>query len=141
LFSTPYSLGQRALPQEVQKTPLCPGVKGPVPCVENRRWSYRGVTYATLNIQGSCNNLCDTAPDPLEYAARNQADIAWMRETFAAAKAEGSAAVMLITQADPGWDGSDVTRAPLRNARTLAETDGMPDGYATFLLALRDEVF
>jgi hypothetical protein len=140
LFSTPYSLGQRPLPQEVQETPLCLGVKGPVPCVENRRWSYRGVTYATLNIQGSCNNLCDTAPDPLEYAARNQADIAWMRETFAAAKADGSAAVMLITQADPGWDPSDGTRTPLRNARTLAETDGQPDGYQQFLIALRDEV-
>jgi len=47
---------------------------------------------------------------------------------------------MLITQGNPGWDGSDGTRAPLRNPRTLAETDGMPDGYATFLLALRDEL-
>jgi len=51
-----------------------------------------------------------------------------------------SAAVMLITQADPGWDPSDGTRAPLRNARTLAETDGQPDGYQQFLIALRDEV-
>ena len=29
-----------------------------------------------LNIQGSCNNLRDTAPDPAEYAARNLANIA-----------------------------------------------------------------
>jgi len=108
--------------------------------VENRRWSYRGVTYVTLNIQGSCNNLCDTAPDPLEYAARNAADIAWMRDAFKAAKADGSAALMVIAQADPGWDGSDATRAPLRDPRTLAETDAAPDGYAQFLRALRDEV-
>jgi len=140
LFSTPNSLGQRQLPQEVQATPLCLGVKGPVRCVENRRWSYRGVTYVTLNVQGSCNNLCDTLPDPLEYAARNAADIAWMKDAFKAAKADGSAALMVIAQADPGWDGSDVTRAPLRNPRTLAETDGAPDGYAQFLIALRDEV-
>lgn len=140
LFSTPYSLGQRQLPQEVQATPLCLGVKGPVRCVENRRWSYRGVTYVTLNIQGSCNNLCDTAPDPLEYAARNAADIAWMQDAFKAAKADGSAALMVIAQADPGWDASDATRAPLRNPRTLAETDGAPDGFAQFLIALRDEV-
>jgi hypothetical protein len=128
------------LPQEVQATPLCLGVKGPVRCVENRRWSYRGVTYVTLNVQGSCNNLCDTAPDPLEYAARNAADIAWMQDAFKAAKADGSAALMVIAQADPGWDASDATRAPLRNPRTLAETDGAPDGYAQFLIALRDEV-
>jgi hypothetical protein len=25
--------------------------------------------YATLNIQGSCNNLCDVFPDPAEFAA------------------------------------------------------------------------
>jgi hypothetical protein len=140
LFSTPYSLGQRQLSQEVQATPLCLGVKGPVRCVENRRWSYRGVTYVTLNVQGSCNNLCDTAPDPLEYAARNAADIAWMQDAFKAAKADGSAALMVIAQADPGWDASDATRAPLRNPRTLAETDGAPDGFAQFLIALRDEV-
>jgi hypothetical protein len=108
--------------------------------VENRRWSHRGVTYVTLNIQGSCNNLCDTAPDPAEYAARNQANIAWMQESFQEATARGSAAVMFITQADPGWDLSDGTRAPLRDPRTLAETDGQPDGFQEFLLALRDEV-
>jgi hypothetical protein len=28
------------------------------------------VTYATVNIQGSCNNLCDVNPDPAEFAAR-----------------------------------------------------------------------
>ncbi len=139
-FASPYSLGQRQLPQAVQGAPLCLGVTGMVRCDENRRWTYRGVTYATLNIQGSCNNLCDTAPDPLEYAARNQAVIAWMRETFAEAKSEGSAAVMLISQADPGWDAADATRAPLRNATTLVETDGAPDGYRDFLLALREEV-
>ena len=69
-FSTPYTLGQHKFKQEVQTTPLCLGVSGNVPCVENRRWTLGGVTYATLNIQGSCNNLCDVAPDPAEYAAR-----------------------------------------------------------------------
>jgi hypothetical protein len=139
-FSTPFSLGQKRMRLEVQSTPLCLGVKGPTPCVENRRWTRGGVTYATLNVQGSCNNLCDTAPDPAEFAARNQADIAWMRETFQDAQARGSSAVMLISQADPGWDLSDGTRAPLRDPKTLAETDGQPDGFQEFLAALRDEV-
>jgi hypothetical protein len=111
-----------------------------VPCVENRRWTVGRVTYATLNIQGSCNNLCDTAPDPDEYRARNQADIKWMQETFATATKRHSVAVMFISQADPGWDLSDATRAPLRDPKTLAETDGQPDGFQEFLLALRNEV-
>ena len=129
LFDTPYSLGQHPLRQEVQAAPY----------VENRRWTVGGVVYATLNVQGSCNNLCDTAPDPSEYAARNAADISWLKATFAQAKAQGAPAVMLIFQANPGWDASDSTRAPLRNPKTLAETDSAPDGFQSFLTALRDE--
>jgi hypothetical protein len=139
-FSTAFSMGRHPMRQEVQTQPLCLGVSGYVPCVENRRWTVRGVTYVTLNVPGSCNNLCDTAPDPAEFQARNAANIQWLRESFAAAKQRRSVAVMLITQADPGWDLSDGTRAPLRDPKTLAETDGQPDGYQAYLLALRDEV-
>jgi hypothetical protein len=140
LFSTAFSLGQHRLHQEVQTDPLCLGVSGKVPCVENRRWTLGRVTYATVNIQGSCNNLCDTAPDPAEFAARNQADILWVQQTFAEAKQCNSVAVMLITQADPGFDLTDGTRAPIRDPKTLAETDGQPDGFQEFLSALRNEV-
>ena len=139
-FSTPFTLGQERLRQQVQSDPLCLGVNGPAPCVENRRWTFGGVTYATLNVQGSCNNLCDTAPDPAEFLARNAANIRWLRETFADAVRRRSAAVMLVAQADPGWDLSDGTRAPTRNPATLAQTPGQPDGFVEFLTALRDEV-
>jgi hypothetical protein len=139
-FSAPYTLGQHKLHQQVQSTPLCLGVSGNVPCVENRRWTYGGVTYATLNIQGSCNNLCDVFPDPNEFAARNTADIAWMQDTFVEATKRHSAGIMFISQADPGFDATDVTRGPVRDPKTLAETDGLPDGFQTFLLALRDQV-
>jgi hypothetical protein len=140
-FSTPYSLGQRQIRQQVQTDALCLNANGiMVGCVENRRWTVGRVTYATLNVPGSCNNLCDTNPDPAEYAARNAANIRWLKETFADAKGRNSAAVMLITQANPGWDLTDGTRAPLRDPKTLVETDGQPDGFATYLSALRDEV-
>jgi hypothetical protein len=138
-FSTPFSLGSHRMRQEVQTARLCLGVSGFVPCVENRRWTLGGVTYVTLNIPGSCNNLCDTAPDADEYLARNHANIVWMQETFDEAKARHSAAIMIIAQANPGWDPSDPTRAPLRDPRTLAQTDGQPDGYQGFLLALREQ--
>jgi hypothetical protein len=42
-----------------------------------------GVVYATLNIQSSCDNLCDTLPEPAEWAARNRPDILWMQQTWA----------------------------------------------------------
>ena len=139
-FGTPFSLGQRQLRQEVQSAALCVGANGATPCVENRRWTYGGVTYLTLNVQGSCNNLCDTAPDPTEWTARNQANIAWLRESFRFAAARRSAAVMIVSQANPGWDATDATRAPLRDPKTLAQTDGQPDGFQDYLVALRDEV-
>jgi len=143
-FSTPYSLGRRALLQEVQSTPLCLGERADrtrfqESCVENRRWTYGRVMYATLNVQGSCNNLCDVGPDPTEYAARNTANIAWLNETFAIANGNGSVAVMLISQGNPGFDGTD-PRAPSRDPRTLIETGTNPDGYRDFLVALRNQV-
>src|SRR5882757_2621127 len=52
LFGTPYSFGQHRIRQDVQATPLCLSVRGPTACVENRRWTLGGVTYATINIQG-----------------------------------------------------------------------------------------
>jgi hypothetical protein len=161
-FSTPHTLGQTQFLQEVQATPLCKGFgsangnSGPnsdvskpqtatytnVPCVENRRWIVGTVMYAQINIQGSCNNLCDDYPDPVEYAARNAAGIQWMKDTFATAVAQNCVAVMFISQADPGWDDTDGTRAPTRNANTLVEDDAqkLTDGFHDFLVALRAQV-
>jgi hypothetical protein len=90
--------------------------------------------------RGSCNDLCDTAPDPDEWAARNAADVAWLKATFADAVSRGAAAVMLIFQADPGWNESDPTRAPLRDPKTLARGGEDLDGYQAFLSALHDEM-
>ena len=161
-FGTPYTLGQDKFLMEVQSTPTCKGFGsandnvGPasdvtrtqtatytnVPCVENRRWIVGTVMYATLNVQGSCNNLCDDYPDPVEFAARNAANIQWMNSTFATAVAQNCVAVMFISQADPGWDDSDATRAPTRNPNTLVEDDALKltDGYHDFLAALRAQV-
>lgn len=126
LFDTGSSYGQRRIRQAVQAAPY----------VENRRWSVGPVTYATLHVVGSDNNRSgDVAPDPAEWAARDEATNDWMREAFAVAKRRGSAGVMLITQANTGFDAADPTRAPVRDPRTL----GPEDGFANFLRALRQE--
>jgi hypothetical protein len=156
LFSTDQSFGQKTMTTEVQSTPLCVGTTNttagstagpyfPTPCVENRRWTFHGVTYATVNVQGTCNNLCtsgsgapDAGGDPPEYAAREAADEQWLQQTFDEAEANGSAGVMIVWQADPGFDKSDPTRAPLRDPQTLTETDGAVDGYKAILSKLRD---
>jgi hypothetical protein len=145
-FGTPNSLGRHTLRQEVQggpPEPQCLGVSGPTPCVENRRWEFRHVMYVTVNVQGSCNNLCDTSPDPAEFAARSAADDAWLHESFQEATAHDDAAVMVVGQADPGFDQTDSTRTILRDPKTLLETDtrpaNLPDGFFNFLTTLRTE--
>jgi len=150
LFSKPETLGRRRFAVEVQSTPLCLGERNDAAhtrfseaCVENRRWTYGRVTYATLNVQGTCNNRCGDGADQQEFDVRNPANIAWLRETFAQAKALGSVAVMLIAQANPGFDRNDFNRAALtRNPNTLVQdvTITDPDGYFDYLVALRDEV-
>jgi hypothetical protein len=147
-FGTDHSLGQQTMQQTVQSSPTCLGWNyatsstEPAPCVENRLWTFKKVTYATINVQGTCNNRCssgagDPAGDEPEYQARNAADLQWLQSIFDEAKADGSVAVMIVAQADPGFDGSDATRGPTRNPRTLAETDGAPDGFVDFLTKLR----
>jgi len=150
-FASDTSLGRHPMQLEVQTEPLCQGTTSltgqprfMTGCVENRRWTFHDVTYATLNVQGSCNNLCssgagDPGGDVPEYTAREAADEQWLHQTFDVAKARGSAAVMIIWQADPGFDLSGYQGAPKRNPNTLVETDGNPDGFHDLLSKLRDE--
>jgi hypothetical protein len=147
-FSTDRSLGQKTMPLEVQSTPGCLGTTSATgsptfetPCVENRRWTFHDVTYATLNVQGSCNNLCDVNPSTTapgsEYDLRNKADEQWLQDTFDEAEANGSAGVMIIWQADPGFDTAGFQGAPKRDPKTLVESDGNPDGFHDILAELR----
>jgi hypothetical protein len=66
-----------------------------------------------------------------EYAAREAADEQWLRETFD--EAQDSVGVMIIWQADPGFDTSGYQGAPKRDPATLVETDGNPDGFHDIL--------
>lgn len=129
LFDRPTSHGQRRMRLAVQEPPY----------VENRRWSLGGVVYATLHVVGSDNNLGDVAPDPVEWAARDAATNEWLRETFDRARRDRAAGVLLVIQANPGFDESDPTRAPVRDPRTLLAASGQPDGFTNFLRVLREE--
>jgi hypothetical protein len=80
---------------------------------ENVRWAKGPVTFLGLNIPGSDNNFADggkngpAAEGQAEYAARNAANLAWLRTGFAAARAAHSKGVLIVTQADM-WDQAAV---------------------------------
>jgi hypothetical protein len=104
------SLGQKTIPLTRQS--------GEYP--ENVQWNYGNVTFLGLNVPGSNNNR-GRAPD--EYEARNEANLQWLREGFEHAKADTNSAVMIVIQANPGFE-----RPPEKRT-----------GYNDFLAALEEE--
>jgi hypothetical protein len=94
-FASNESLGKRRLTLQTQSSQ-----KSFSSYVENRRWSQGKVRFATLHLVGSNNNLQPGLPSSSEFAAREHANIAWLRETFAEAKANLDGAVVLAMQAD-----------------------------------------
>ena len=72
--------------------------------VENRMWSMRGVTFATLHIMGSNDNATRTPELIAEYQTRKAANMAWLRKAFAKAKADNSLGLVLIAHANPGFE-------------------------------------
>ncbi|MGH2947836.1 MAG: hypothetical protein ACRDPC_16555 [Solirubrobacteraceae bacterium] len=78
--------------------------------VENVRWTRSQVTFATVHVVGSSNDLqpwFGAAETPeqrserlAEFERRLAADLDWLDETFAAAEANGARGVVVAMQAD-----------------------------------------
>lgn len=112
MFPTQNSLGQSTMPLEHQ------GKLGEK-YVENIRFNYGPVVFAGINVPGSNNNVIMSAKECTEKSARNAAqcdasnaeylerdaaNIQWVESTFAKAKADKAEGVVLVIQADPGFD-------------------------------------
>lgn len=91
--------------------------------VENLRWAHGKVSFATLHLVGSNNNWQPELPSVSEFAAREEANLAWLRDTFATAKARSDIAIVLAMQAD-----------------TFFGDPGPASGFTRWLAALADEV-
>jgi hypothetical protein len=71
---------------------------------ENLRWSMGGVTFVTLHIVGSNDNFGRTPQMDTEHFERKAANLHWMKQAFAEAKATGSKGLVIMTQANPGFE-------------------------------------
>jgi hypothetical protein len=105
---------------------------------ENTRWRFGGVTFATLHIVGSNNNLGRTPGQDAEYRERSAANLAWLKDTFTAAKREGSKAVAIFMQANPRFEHH--FPAGRIQALGLASAPSAPSGFGDFIPALEAEV-
>src|SRR5262245_15928854 len=124
MFADAQSLGATKMALELQGKP---GGK----FSENTRFVYGGIVFVGLNIPGSNNNKvssdkeCTTksartttqcAADNAEYAERDAANIAWMHEAFELAKKEKAPGIVLVVQADPGFDLPETEQTDERQA-------------------------
>lgn len=134
MFPTTRSLGKRTLPL-VHQAPL--GEK----FVENTRFAHRGIIFATLNVPGSNNNKILDEKDctqksartaaqceasNTEYLERDAANVRWLQEAFAQAKASKARGLVLVIQADPGFD------LPETEDRDESQAPGV-SGYRNFI--------
>ncbi len=71
---------------------------------ENALWTYGGVLFVTLHSVGSNNNLGVNAEGDAEFAERNTANLAWLKHAFERAQRDGDRAIMILTQANPGFE-------------------------------------
>ena len=111
---------------------------------ENTRFAHRGIVFVGLNVPGSNNNWvsnaqecthksvrtqldCDAAN--AEYLERNKANIEWLKAAFAQARAQSARGVVVVIQANPGFDLSETW--PLDES-TLPEYSG----YRQWMAAL-----
>lgn len=97
--------------------------------VENQRWSRGGVQFMTLHVVGSNNNMrIQSEAAALEAVARNEANTAWLTETFKKASRKNRKAVVIALHADMFISG-DPLRGPFSSiAWILREQSKTFDG-------------
>ncbi len=121
-FSDERSRGGRPMGLKTQRR-----MPGHETYVENARWTRGGVIFATLHVVGSYNNHQPDIPGAVEEAqARNDANLSWLRATFAEAERSQAPGVVLFMQAQPlGYTYG---------------VEGFMPGFKSFLQALEREV-
>lgn len=111
---------------------------------ENLRWSMSGVTFATLHIVGSNDNFGRTPEMDAEHVERKAANIAWIKQAFAHAKADNSRGLVLLTQANPGFENHWPPGPKGRYFRNFLgvkpPTPPQPTGYDDYIRALAEQL-
>ena len=96
-FSAERSMGRAPIPLVTQRRE-----RGFEKFVENARWTRGGVVFATVHVVGSNNNNSPEIPGAVaEFREREAANAAWVRATFAEARATAAAGVAFFFQAQP----------------------------------------
>ena len=124
-FKADASLGQAPLPV-VTQAKVMPEYST---YIENQRWQFASTLFTTLHIVGSDNRFAPNNADAeKEFLARDQANIAWMKDTFRLATEQNIQTLVFAFQAD-------VIRGMSRSG-ALAEKTGFHASIEQTLLPL-----
>ncbi len=139
-FNTPFSLGQHRMRVDVQSKPTLPRCERAdavrrEPALDGRRRHLRHAQRPGLVQQPLRHSA---RPGRVRGAQRRRHRVAATTRSRRA-KARHSAAVMLISQADPGWDASDGDAGAAARSEDARRDRRQPDGFQEFLSALRDD--
>jgi hypothetical protein len=133
------SLGQK--PIDVVSQPSDPNFRK---FRENLRWTIGGVLFVTIHTVGENDNFGRTPEMDAEHMERKAANIAWLKQAFAEAKSSKSPGLVIMTQANPGfetvWPDSAKTRYFLRfipRGQPLPKRDL---AFGDYLQTLADEL-
>lgn len=136
MFAGPKSFGKRKMTLQHQSDAY----------PENTRWTKGGVVFVGINVPGSNNNKVNTPEEcttssvrtqadcdagNAEYAARDTAVRQWIHESFETARARRAPGIMIVMQANPGFD--------LVGTPANERLDPEVDGYTNLLATLVDE--
>jgi predicted phosphodiesterase len=137
-FPEGHSLGQKTMPVVGQSRDL-----GFSKFRENLTWTFNGVVFATFHIVGSNDNFGRTPEMDAEHAERTAANIAWLKRGFATAKASNAPGLVLITQANVGFEShwtASLKGRYVRSAGAQPPKEPKPTSYDKFVDALADEM-
>lgn len=121
-WSKPVSLGTTTMPlvRQADADPDFPEL------AENARWRHGGATFATLHLIGTYNQF-ELRGESLwnEAVRREQANLSWVKRTFAAAREAGDRAVVLAFHSNPFEEKLRYPGGPFEAvlAAIVAETD------------------
>jgi hypothetical protein len=68
---------------------------------ENVYWTEGDVLFTGIHVVGSNNNLGRNTANDAEYVERNAANIVWLKEAFARAKAKRSLGLVIVIHGNP----------------------------------------
>jgi hypothetical protein len=111
---------------------------------ENLRWTMGGVLFVTIHTVGENDNFGRTQEMDAEHEERKAANIAWLRQAFAEAKRDNSRGLVILTQANPGfetvWPESAKTRYFLRFIPRGQPLPSRPLAFGDYLQTLAEEL-